>query len=117
MTFPRGYHPVRTFVTMLLSGLILACPFLCGAAEANHVAHREHTTGDASHGPAPSHCPEDGDDCVCRGAVASSDVKVPAFDSIGLPLPLGGLGGALAHSPAHSLAHLTSDGTPAGLAL
>src|SRR4051812_40343466 len=26
--------PVRTFVTTLLTGLVLACPFLCGVAEA-----------------------------------------------------------------------------------
>ena len=37
-------------------------------------------------------------------------------DVISIPLPLNGLVGTIAHSPAHSLAHLTSDGSPTGLA-
>lgn len=101
---------------MLLTGLILACPFVCGAAESGHVTHREHAVGVPSGGSAPTHCPEDDDDCVCRGAVQSSDVRVPHSDAIGLPLPLHGLVGDRAHSPAHSLSHLTTDGNPAGLA-
>ena len=116
MKFSLGQDTVRTFVTILLIGLILACPFICGAAEACHITHREHAAGSPSNSPAPAHCPEDNDDCVCRGAVQSSDVRVPNSDAIGLPLPLLGLVGDLAHSPAHSLAHLTTDGNPTGLA-
>jgi hypothetical protein len=107
---------VRTSVTTLLIGLILACPFLCGAAEAAHLAHQEHATGGPSDQPVPVHCPEDSDDCICQGAVQSGDVRVPGSDSIGIVLPLHGLAGILDHSPAHSLAHLTSGGTPTGLA-
>jgi hypothetical protein len=107
---------VRTIVALFLTGIILACPFLCGAAEASHLTHREHAAGGPSNGPAPAHCPEDNDNCVCRGAVQSSNVRVPNSDVISLPLPLHGLVGTLAHSPAHSLAHLTSDGSPTGLA-
>src|SRR3954469_20924384 len=103
MKFSRECDTVRTFLNMLLSALILACPLLCGAAEAGHVAHREHASRDASNGPAPAHCPEDSDDCVCRGAIESSDVKLPDPDSAGVSLPLPGLVGALAHSPAHPL--------------
>jgi hypothetical protein len=107
---------VRIIVALLLTGLILACPFVCGAAEASHVMHREHADGGPANSPAPTHCPEDNDNCVCRGAVQSSDVRVSNSGAIGLPLSLNGLVGILAHSPAQSLAHLTSDGSPTGLA-
>ena len=116
MNFSCGRDTVRTFVSMLLTGLILACPFLCGAAEAGHVTHREHPVSGPADSPTPGHCPEDSDDCICRGAVQSADVRVPGIDSISSPLPLHGLVGILDHAPAHSLAHLTSDGTPTGLA-
>lgn len=101
---------------MLLTGLILACPFLCGTAEAGHVTHREHSASGPADAPAPGHCPEESDDCICRGAVQSADVRVPGGDPIGFLLPLHGLVGILDHAPAHSLAHLTSGGTPTGLA-
>ena len=116
MTFSCGRDTVRTFVTMLLIGLILACPVLCGAAETGHATHRQHAAAGPPNSPAPAHCPENSDDCICRGAVQSSDVRVPATDPISSPLPLHGLVGILDHAPAHSLAHLTSDGTPTGLA-
>ena len=103
---------MRNVVTTLLVSLILVCPFVCGAAEACHVTHREHAAG----GSAPSHCPEDNDGCVCRGAVQSSDVRIPNSDAIGISLPLDELARKLAHSPAHSLVHLTTDGHPTGLA-
>jgi hypothetical protein len=106
---------VRTFVTTLLTGLILACPLLCGAAEACHVAHGEHGASPEK-SPAPAHCPEDSDDCICRGALQSADLRVPGIDALGLSLPLQGLVGILAHSPAHSVSHLTSGGAPTGLA-
>src|SRR4051812_23093271 len=109
MKRPRERDVVRTALSLLLSGLILACPFLCGAAEAGHVAHREHASTDSPNHPAPAHCPEDSDDCMCRGAVESSDVKVPDSDTVGIPLPFHSPGG-LAHSLAHPLAHLTNDG-------
>lgn len=70
----------------------------------------------APSGPAPAHCPDAGDDCVCGGVVKSSDARVPHGDPIGLPLSLFGLHGFLPHAPAHPLAHLTFDGTPTGLA-
>lgn len=106
---------MRTFVTLLLTGLILACPFLCGAAEAGHATHGEHAAAGPVHSPAPAHCPEGSDDCICRGAVQSADVRVPALDAVSVPLPLHGMFGILDHAPSHSLAHLTSDGTPTGL--
>ena len=116
MIFSCGRDTVRTFVTLLLTGLLLACPFVCGATEAGHATPQEHAAGTPANRHAPSHCPEDSDDCVCRGAVQSNDVRVPNADAVGLPFQLLGLAGGLAHSPAHSLAHLTIDGSPAGLA-
>ena len=108
---------VRIVFTTFLSGLILACPFICGAAEAVEGSHEHHSAGQSgTPTPAPAHCPEDTDSCVCRGAVQAGEVKAPDIDAIGLPLALGGLVGLLAHPPAHSLAHLTRDGTPTGLA-
>ncbi|WP_435016363.1 hypothetical protein TA3x_003928 [Tundrisphaera sp. TA3] len=106
---------MRTAFTLFLTGLILACPFLCGAAEAVGGAHEHHGTGQPG-APAPAHCPEDADSCVCRGAVPNGDVRVPGIDAIGLPLPLGVLAGLMAHGPSHAPSHLTRDGTPAGLA-
>lgn len=107
---------MRRFAALLLTGLLLACPLLCGAAEASHVTHQEHPASVPADSPAPGHCPEDTDNCICRGAVPSADVRTPGIDAISSPLPLHGLAGILSHAPAHWLAHMTSDGTPAGLA-
>jgi hypothetical protein len=104
---------VRVFLSALLTVLILACPFICGAAEAIHLARGHHA---GSSPIVPAHCPEDSDDCICRGAVQSADVRVPGVDAISSLLPLHGLVGILDHAPAYSLAHLTSDGSPTGLA-
>ena len=108
----HGQSTVRTLASLFLTGLILACPFLCGAAEAFETAH-EHS---GSESPSPAHCPDDSDSCICRGAVQAHDVRVPDFDGIGLPLGMFGLVGIVAHSSAHPLAHMTSDGHPTGLA-
>jgi len=107
---------MRIVLTLLLTGLILACPFLCGAGEACHDTCCEHEAAGSSNGTVPVHCPEDSDDCICRGAVQAADVRVPGIDAIGLPLALLALVGILDHAPSHSLAHLTSNGTPTGLA-
>ena len=116
MILSCGRDTVRTCVTLLLAGFLLACPFLCGAAEAGHATHSGHPVSGPSDSPAPGHCPQDSDDCICRGAVQSADVRVPAIDAVSFPLPLHGLVGILDHAPSHSLAHLTSDGSATGLA-
>jgi len=100
---------------MLLTGMLLGCPFLCGSAEAGSPAHRQHAAAGPINSPASTHCPDDSDDCIWRGAVQSADVRVPGIDAVSFPLPLHGLIGILEHAPSHSLAHLTSDGTPTGL--
>jgi hypothetical protein len=101
---------------MLLIGLILVCPFLCGTAEADHVTHREHPMSGPVDNTAPCHCPAESDDCICRGAVQSADIRLPDIDSVCSPIPAHGLPGILEHAPAHSFAHLTTDGNPTGLA-
>lgn len=107
---------MRLVLTTILTCLILVCPFVCGAAEDGHSSHRDHATQGTPDDSTPVHCPEDGDSCVCRGAVQSSDVKVPHSDAVGLPHFLHAHAAGLAHSLSHWHAHLTSDGHPAGLA-
>jgi hypothetical protein len=98
-----------------LIGIILACPLLCGLAEAGHDAHREHGSGQAD-SPAPAHCAEEADDCICRGAVQSIDVRVPdsyfAIESSWLE----GFGVSITRPLPHFFAHLTCQGSPTGLA-
>lgn len=106
----------RTLLSFVLTVLILACPLVCGVAEAGHVARHDHAANAPADLPTPGHCDQESDDCICRGAVQSADVRVPGVDSISLPFPIHGLAGLLDHSPAHSVAHLTSDGAPTGLA-
>jgi hypothetical protein len=100
---------VRALINTLLACLILACPFLCGADEIGHGAQHEHS----GKGTAPAHCPENSDNCVCRGAVQSSDVRAnaPVADACAplfLPAPP-----LLTVQPLH---HLTTEGSPTGLA-
>src|SRR5512135_2008186 len=91
-----------------LSGGRKTAPCLCLALE--------RPVSSPADGPPPGHCPEDCNDCICRGAVPSADIRVPGVDAISSLLRLHGLVGILDHAPAHSLAHLTSDGSPTGLA-
>ncbi len=109
----RGIFPVRSLVATLLTGLLLACPFLCGADEVGHSARHDASSGDSGKDHAPDQCPEGSDNCVCRGAVQASDVRADAQETIAsgpfvvLVPPL--------HF-AHPLYHLTLDGSPTGLA-
>jgi hypothetical protein len=110
---PWDHDVVRAIAALLLTGLLVLCPILCGAEEFGHGAHRHGSSESASHDPsAPGQCPEEGDNCICQGAVVSVDVRVPDADALGLPLLLG----MLVHTPHHPLAHLTWDGSPTGLA-
>ena len=104
---------MRTFLTTLLTALILACPFVCGAGEACEGSHRHSEDGNNS---APVHCPEDSDNCICRGAVQATDVRVPHSDILAPTFFPVWVVGCLAHTLTHPLIHLTIDGTPTGLA-
>jgi hypothetical protein len=106
---------VRTCLSTFLAILIFACPLLCGAVEAGHGAPRENEAGVPEDRHHSDDCPEDADNCVCQGALQSSDVRVPHSETTAAPfLPFGLFGGLAAHPP-HAPAHLTPNGTPTGL--
>lgn len=105
---------VRFCVAYTLVGLLMLCPFVCGAAGAGHDTTHRHQASEGSsersHGPA--HCPEGGDNCICEGAVQPLDVRVPHAHDAGLPCAFA----AILDSPSHPIAHLAWDGSLTGLA-
>lgn len=104
---------MRSLVSTLLAGLLLACPFLCGADEVGHSAQHEAIPGDAGRGHSPDQCPEGGDNCVCRGAVQTNDARATSPDMVAsgsLYIPVAQ---PCLLPPAY---HLTLDGSPTGLA-
>jgi hypothetical protein len=84
------------FVSMLLVCLLLACPFLCRAAETGC----SHELSGASSGPQddsriPPSCPDDGVCCICAGATQTGEFRaadqtspdlLPSLDGWFLPL-------------------------------
>jgi hypothetical protein len=105
---------VRDFLVTLLTGLLLACPLVCGADEIGHGAQHDAASGsgdDRDH--APDQCPEGGDNCVCRGAVQVNGLRSIALDAIA-PGPPGSLSPEPRFAPPTH--HLTLDGSPTGLA-
>jgi hypothetical protein len=103
---------VRAFFSLLLIALLALCPILCGAREFGHGAHRHGSSSGTSPDPAPGQCPEDGDNCICQGAVQVDHVRIDGSDFLTSPLLLA----SFAHTPLHPVAHLTWDGSPTGLA-
>jgi len=101
---------VRSLSALALIGLLALCPLICGAGEMAHPGH--------GHGPpassVPSHCPEEGDNCICQGAVRPGHVRTPDPGSEAAGLPL--VPDLSVHTPLEAFAHLTCDGSPAGLA-
>jgi len=55
----------------------MLCPLICGAEEIAHGA-RLHGATDGPSGDSPSHCPEEGDNCICQGAVQLDDARTIA---------------------------------------
>jgi hypothetical protein len=104
---------VRVVCAAVLIVLIVACPFLCGSGEVGRGPHRrEAAGGDPAHSGVPIHCPQDGDECICNGAVKATDVRLPDLDASGVPLPPA----VAAPTPVHPIPHLTWNGSPSGLA-
>ena len=105
---------MRTFVALALIGLLVSCPAVCGVGEAGHGPHgHQAPRGAHDERQAPVHCPEDGEDCICNGAVLSSGVRLNDSDTIGLPLLLA----CIVPTSPHLLAHdLTREGAPIGRA-
>ena len=110
---PREPDAVRTLATLSLIGLLMLCPLICGAEEIAHGA-RLHGATNGPSGDSPSHCPEEGDNCICQGAVQLDDIRSSDQDSGAVSLP------PLFHisflTPLHPIAHLTWNGSPTGLA-
>lgn len=108
---------MRNLVSLLLIGLIAACPIFCMAAGFGQDAHQcrpDSTCGD--HGvPDPSPCSDDAGSCICSGAIQAADVRLADSHATALPtsiflaLPAPGL----RPSP---FRHLTCDGEATGLA-
>jgi hypothetical protein len=69
---------LRAFLSLLLVGLLTACPLLCRAAETGCSADHGRGAGESKgERPAPA-CPDDGVCCVCAGAVHAAESRVPA---------------------------------------
>jgi hypothetical protein len=124
---------VRTILVLSLSCTLTLCPFLCMAAEAGH-GGRRHQAADGSiagilapvQGPEDGDdccpegddqsCPDEGDNCVCKGAVQSAGARVPGPNDSTFALPCGWFFLPADTPPHHLLSHLTLDGLPTGLA-
>src|SRR4051812_13243725 len=103
---------VRSTVALTLAILITLCPFLCGAAEFGQGTHRHDVTEGTSHdSSAPDQCPEEGDNCICQGAVQADCVRFVG-DAAGFCLVID----LLLPSASQSLAHMTREGSTTGLA-
>jgi hypothetical protein len=101
---------VHTVAAVLLTGLLTLCPILCGAEEFGHGARLHDANEPAS---APGHCPAEGDNCICQGAVASDDVRIPDDHASCKSLLLT----AFAHTPLYPGAIRTPAGSPASRAV
>jgi len=102
----------------LLSGLLLACPLLCGADEAGLHAHATTLGQDGQPTDHSDHdCPEGSDNCVCKGAVSSAGNDVRgAVRSITLAPALFYLPAIAPLAIGLCQHHLSWKGTPTGLA-
>jgi hypothetical protein len=101
---------VRAILSGLLIGFLTLCPILCGAKEFAHGAHPHGTSDAASPDSAPDQCPEDGDNCICQGAVQVDSLRGQDSDVFDLPL----LFLAFDPTPPHYASHLTTQGSPTG---
>jgi hypothetical protein len=100
---------VSRVAAILLVGLLALCPAVCGVEEDGRGAHAHTASGGTV---PPAHCPEDGSNCICQGAVQVDAVRLAHPDVDGLTPLL-----ATANpTPLHPIAHLTQDGSPTGLA-
>jgi hypothetical protein len=104
---------VRASLALYLAALLTLCPLLCGAAEFGQGAHRHGVSGGCSNdSSSPDRCPEEGDNCICQGAVPADNVRHTGSDAVGLAQ----LVDAILHAPLRPIAHLTCEGIPTGLA-
>lgn len=109
---------MRSLLTLLLIGVVAACPLFCEAAGSGQGLHQcQPDTACDEHGaPNPLPCSDDGGNCVCSGAIQAAGVRVSDHDD---PAPL--TPPTLFALPALALRHPCSlhpirDGAATGLA-
>jgi|ThiBio_1000_plan_1041568.scaffolds.fasta_scaffold02433_6 hypothetical protein len=104
---------MRLPVVLILVGLVLLCPAICGAADAAQGAHRHQAPSCPGEDPStPAHCPEEGATCLCEGAVRTAEVRSNDLDPVGT-LSFGVLlADCCLFVPARLSAHLTHGGRP-----
>lgn len=101
---------MQRLVSLLLIGLILACPLLCQAAQVDVCAEGGQTTNAPAESPeGPLPCPDDGISCICAGAVHSTDLR-SADLTRDLPNVDGWLQATLVQPMPLALLHLPGDG-------
>jgi hypothetical protein len=104
---------MRLAVVLHLMTVVLLCPFVCGAADADQGAHRHQPAGCPADEPSsPVHCPDEGVSCLCGGAVRTAEVRSNDLDPVG-PLSFGVLlADYCLFVPARLSAHLTQGYRP-----
>lgn len=100
---------LRKPLSLFLIGAILLCPFVCQAEVwgASGCAHEA-----SSHSSAPDRCPDDGNNCICQGAVCGDAIRIANPDLLTSCFLIATLSPILPHLHAH----LTWDGSPTGQA-
>lgn len=80
---------MRSLLTLLLIGVIAACPLFCEAAAPGQGLHQcQPDTACDDHGvPNPSPCSDDGGNCVCSGAIQAAGVRTSDHDLTPLASP------------------------------
>ncbi|SIO62509.1 hypothetical protein SAMN05444166_7067 [Singulisphaera sp. GP187] len=103
---------MRSLLASFLALLITLCPLLCGAAEFGQGAHRHDVPESTSHDSStPDQCPEEGDNCICQGAVQAGHVRFFGADAVDHTI----LVGVLFPSALQSLTYLTKERSSTGL--
>jgi hypothetical protein len=110
---------VRAIVSTLLVCLLLACPFLCRAAEAGCSHELSGATGEPRDDPhIPPSCPDDGVCCICAGATQTGEFRASDLTSPGFLACFDGWFLPLAVVPLSSgMRYPVLEKPPAGLAL
>ncbi len=68
---------MRALGVALLVSTLIACPYICGAAEAHPSSHDAEAPDSGPCEPgAPSHCPSESGSCICQGAIRDSNVQL-----------------------------------------
>jgi hypothetical protein len=82
---------LRTIASVYLTAFLVACPFVCGSSDKGFDLNCPdsgcHTPRDVD---SPAHCPEEGGNCVCQGAIQRAQSypsleRVPASFVVDLP--------------------------------